>query len=256
MHPAALRSVVHLMRAMATEGLSAVDAADHAGYSPYHFNRLFSAAMLVPPGLYLSALRVDAAKRLLLADATPVIDIAAAVGYDSLSSFARRFKTMVGTSPGAFRVLADTVAETTTTAFTLSDPRQPVVRVRPRLPGPLRPRPTVALWIGWFSRPAPIGLPAAGVLTTSDAEVELPLSPGNPWLLSFAVSAQARAEDQLVPQRPLVARCPFPLAAATTVELQYRHATDVDLPLLTALPILNRPDAVSNFGQTSIRSRG
>lgn len=250
MHPAALGSVVRIMRAMATEGLSTVDAADHAGYSPYHFNRLFSATMQVSPGLYLTALRIDAAKRLLLADAAPVIDVAAAVGYNSLSSFSRRFRTVVGIYPGAFRALADTVTDSTIQPFRLSDPQQLAVRVRPRLPDPLRPKPTVALWIGWFPRPAPIGLPAAGVLTTSDAEVALPLSPGNPWLLSFAVSARAGAEEQLVPQRPLVARCPFPLTTATTVELHYQHATDVDLPLLPALPLLNRPDYVSNFGQS------
>jgi AraC-like DNA-binding protein len=242
MHPAVLRSVVHTMRAMATEGLSTADAADHAGYSPYHFNRLFSATMRVSPGFFLTALRMDAAKRLLLADTAPVIDVAAAVGYDSLSSFSRRFRTAVGTPPGAFRVLVDTVAESTVQPFQLGDRKQPAVRVRPRLPGPLRPGPSVALWIGWFPGPAPIGLPAAGVLTTSDAEVALPLCLGNPWLLSFAVSAHAGPEEQLVPQRPLVASCPVPLTTATTVELHYQHATDVDLPLLSALPLLSRPD--------------
>ncbi len=255
MQPAVLRSAVRIMRAMATEGLSAVDAADHAGYSPYHFNRLFAATMRVPPGAYLTALRIDAAKRLLLADTAPVIDVAAAVGYDSLSSFARRFRSTVGTSPGGFRVLADTVAESTVQPFKLGDPRQPAVRVLPRLPDSLRPGPAVVLWIGWFPRPAAIGLPAAGVVSTSAAEVELPLCPGNRWLLSFAVSAHAGPEEQLVPQRPLVARCPAPLTAATTVELHYRRATDLDLPLLPALPVLNRPGHISNFGQRSMRAR-
>lgn len=242
MHPAALHSAVRIMRTLATEGLSTADAADQTGYSPYHFNRLFSATVGVSPGLYLTALRIDAAKRLLLADEAPIIDVAAAVGFDSLSSFSRRFRTVVGTSPGAFRTLADTVAESTVQPFRLGDPQQPAVRVQPRLPGSLRPGPSVALWIGWFPRPAPIGLPTAGVLTTSDAEVALPLCPDNPWLLSFAVSTHAGAEEQLVPRHPLVARYPHPLTSATTVELHYRHATDIDLPLLPALPLLSRPD--------------
>jgi AraC-like DNA-binding protein len=240
MHPAVLRSVVNVMRAAATEGLSALDAADHAGYSPYHFNRLFSASMPVSPGQYLSALRIDAAKRLLLADAGPVIDIATEVGFDSLSSFSRRFRVMVGTSPGAFRRLADTVAETTIRPFRLGDPRQAAVTVRPRLPARSRPGPPAALWIGWFPRPAPIGLPAGGVLTTSNDQVMLPLSPGNPWLLSFAVPDHAEVADQLVPMCPLVARHRWPIVAATTVDLDYTYASEVDLPLLTALPSLVR----------------
>lgn len=228
------------MRAQATEGLSPVDAAASAGYSQYHFTRLFSAATGIPPGQYLTALRIDAAKRRLLATTDPVIDIAADVGFDSLSSFSRRFRVMVGTSPAAFRTLADTVAQRTLRPFRLGDPRQATVLVRPRLPAELRPGPVVALWIGWFPRPVPIGLPAAGVLTTSDQEITLPLCPDNPWLLSFAVSAHAEAHAQLAPERPLVASCASPVTAPTTVELTYRYASDVDLPLLTALPSLLR----------------
>lgn len=238
MHPAVLRSVVAVMRAGATDGMSTLDAADHAGYSPYHFNRLFSASMQVSPGQYLTGLRIEAAKRLLLSDTDSIIEIGAAVGFDSLSSFARRFRVMVGTSPGAFRRLADTVAETTIRPFHLGDPRQAAVVVRPRLPAEAWPGRAVALWVGWFPKPAPFGLPAGGVLTTSDDEVVLPLSPGNPWLLSFAVPVHAGVADQLAPKRPLVARHRLPLVAAATVDLHYEYAGDVDLPLLTALPSL------------------
>ncbi|ODR06934.1 hypothetical protein BHQ15_12270 [Mycolicibacillus koreensis] len=238
--PEMLRSAIQLMRSLATDRLSTVDVAEHAGYSPWHFIRMFSASTGISPGLYLAALRVDAAKRLLLADSAPVIDVAASVGYDSLSSFTRRFRTMVGTSPGMFRELADTVAAGSVTPFTLGDARQSVVWVRPHISVSLRPGHNVALWIGWFPKPAPIGLPTSGVLTTSHADVAVPLSPGNPWLLSFAVSAHAGAEDQLVPTRPLVARFPAPLVVPTTVDLHYRQATDVDLPLLSALPALKR----------------
>jgi hypothetical protein len=184
--------------------------------------------------------RIDATKRLLLADTGPVIDITTAVGFDSLSSFSRRFRAMVGTSPGAFRRLADTVSETTIRPFRLGDPGQATVTVRPWLPAGFGPGSAVALWIGWFPRPAPIGLPAGGVLTTSDDEVVLPLSPGNRWLLSFAVAAHAEVADQLVPVRPLVAGHRLPIVAATTVDLNYTYASDIDLPLLTALPSLVR----------------
>jgi AraC family transcriptional regulator len=81
------------------------DLADHAAYSPFHFTRLFTARVGMSPGQYLVAQRIDAAKRLLLEADDPVIDVATHVGFDSLSSFGRRFHATVGTSPGAFREL-------------------------------------------------------------------------------------------------------------------------------------------------------
>ncbi|MCV7194354.1 helix-turn-helix transcriptional regulator [Mycolicibacterium brumae] len=241
LHPAALRAVVQVMRAEAVTGLSATDAADHAAYSPFHFNRLFAATTGVSPGAYLTSLRIDAAKRLLLADPAPVIDVATEVGFDSLSSFSRRFRAVVGTSPAAFRALADHVDDGAVEPFRLVDPNQPTVRIRPRLPEHLRPGPRVELWIGWFPKPAPIGLPAAGALTVSDAELELPLCPDAPWLLSFAVSADACARERLAPSAPLVARHPAPLTSPTNIDLHYRYATPVDLPMLPALPALAGP---------------
>ena len=91
--------------------LDVADLAEHAGYSPFHFTRIFGARMGIGPGQHLIALRIDAAKRMLLAGDDAVIDVAAAVGFDSLSSFSRRFRSTVGVAPGQLRRLAQTVAE-------------------------------------------------------------------------------------------------------------------------------------------------
>ena len=88
-----------------------MDLADEAGYSAYHFSRMFRATLGLSPGRYLSAMRVAEAKRLLLTCTEPVIDVAAAVGFSSLSSFTRRFAASVGLPPGDLRHLADEVAE-------------------------------------------------------------------------------------------------------------------------------------------------
>ena len=95
----ALASVVDLAREQAPS-LQVSDLADHAGYSPFHFSRMFSARLGIGPGQYLIALRIARAKDLLLADEYPVIDVACAVGFDSLSSFSRRFRSTVGVAPG------------------------------------------------------------------------------------------------------------------------------------------------------------
>jgi AraC-like DNA-binding protein len=48
-------------------------------------------------------MRIDEAKRLLLADSHSVTDICFEVGYESLGSFSMRFRSLAGTSPQAFR---------------------------------------------------------------------------------------------------------------------------------------------------------
>ena len=57
---------------------------------------------------FLSQLRIDEAKRLILNTDMTIDRIAREVGYQNLSSFIRRFKQLTGTTPGAFR---DTMAE-------------------------------------------------------------------------------------------------------------------------------------------------
>lgn len=76
----ALSSVLDLARREHTGTLTVPDLADHAGYSPFHFSRLFTAAMRITPGQYPAALRIDTAKRLLMTADDPVIDCAVAAG--------------------------------------------------------------------------------------------------------------------------------------------------------------------------------
>lgn len=236
--PDRLRSVIGLMEADRWGELTVDDLADHAGYSRFHFSRLFTAATGAPPGRYASALRVDRAKRLLLTDSAPIIDIAATVGFDSLSSFGRRFQALVGVSPGRFRRLADTVADRTLTSFRTGGPTRPPVTIRPHLdPQDVGNRP-MALWIGWFPHPVPFGLPTAGILATTVNELRLPLCPGNPWLLSIAVPLHADVDEHLAPSRPLVARVPHPLREPTILDLRYARPTEPGPPILPALPSL------------------
>ena len=233
----ALSSVLELARAQHTDGLSVADLADHAGYSPFHFSRLFSASMHLSPGQFLTALRVDTAKRMLLANTDPVIDVAMGVGFDSLSSFSRRFRATVGVPPASLRTLADRVADAPPRPFRLVDEQAAAVRVTSVLPddGPS----AAALWLGWYRQPAPVGLPAAGVLAEYGEPVRLPLSPGAPWLLGFAVPDASDVASQLIPSKPLVAVHPAPLHAAGEVTLRYRAGTQ-GVPLLSALPSLCR----------------
>jgi AraC-like DNA-binding protein len=71
--------------------------------SPFHFSRLFTEAFGETPHEFVTRIRIDEAKRLLLAENRSVTDICLDVGYESLGSFSSRFRSLTGFSPAAFR---------------------------------------------------------------------------------------------------------------------------------------------------------
>lgn len=79
------------------------EAARQAYLSPFYFNRLFTEAFGETPHEFLTRLRIERARRLLLADRASVTDICFDVGYESLGSFSTRFRSLTGLSPVAFR---------------------------------------------------------------------------------------------------------------------------------------------------------
>jgi len=93
------RDAIH---ARYSQALRLQDLAREAALSPFHFLRLFRAAFGETPHRYLTRVRIDAAKRLLLADA-PVTDVCFDVGFQSLGSFSALFAKRVGSPPSAFR---------------------------------------------------------------------------------------------------------------------------------------------------------
>jgi transcriptional regulator GlxA family with amidase domain len=74
-----------------------------AGYSRYHFVRLFKEAYGETPGQYLSRRRVERAQDLLRTANLTVTEICLAVGFDSLGSFSSRFKQLTGLTPSEYR---------------------------------------------------------------------------------------------------------------------------------------------------------
>lgn len=79
------------------------DAAFAAGYSPYHYHRLFKELFGETPWQYVARLRFDEAKRLLCLSSQSVSDVCLDVGYESLASFSTAFSSRCGCPPTEFR---------------------------------------------------------------------------------------------------------------------------------------------------------
>jgi AraC-like DNA-binding protein len=68
-------------------------------FSPYHFPRIFQAAMNEAPLAYIERLRVERAARTLMASQDMLVtDVATACGFSSASTFAKAFKNHYGVS--------------------------------------------------------------------------------------------------------------------------------------------------------------
>ena len=74
-----------------------------AGFSAFHFLRIFSRVLGVTPHQYLIRSRLRRAARLLTDRDRSITDIAADVGFADLSNFVRTFHRAAGVSPRQFR---------------------------------------------------------------------------------------------------------------------------------------------------------
>ncbi len=71
--------------------------------SPNHFHKVFSETMGITPNLFITKLRLDKAKDLLIRTDLPVSDISAKCGFDNIPYFSYIFKKQIKLSPGEFR---------------------------------------------------------------------------------------------------------------------------------------------------------
>jgi AraC family transcriptional regulator len=71
--------------------------------SRFHFCTAFRLATGQTPHNWLTAIRIQQARRLLAEPDLPIIHVALAVGYQTPSAFAATFRNATGVTPSAFR---------------------------------------------------------------------------------------------------------------------------------------------------------
>ena len=74
-----------------------------AHVSPAHFSRQFRATFGETPHRYLQRRRVERAMELLRETERPVTEICFDVGFNSLGTFSRTFREIIGESPSSYR---------------------------------------------------------------------------------------------------------------------------------------------------------
>ena len=85
----------------APRSVSAV--ARQAGFSCFHFIRLFKSVFGKTPHQYQAQAQIERAKHLLILTDWSVTEVCMAVGFSSLGSFSSLFLRRVGMSPSAFK---------------------------------------------------------------------------------------------------------------------------------------------------------
>jgi AraC-like DNA-binding protein len=99
--PALARRLRELLDARVVEGVTLDTAAGLLQAHPAHLVRAFSGAYGIAPHQYLTARRVDRARRLLL-DGHPVGEVAVAAGFYDQAHLTRHFRKLVGVTPGRY----------------------------------------------------------------------------------------------------------------------------------------------------------
>lgn len=246
-HKQAVELAIQTMHIHLHEVLTLEDLASVACLSPSHFTRVFCRLIDIPPGEFLSALRFQAARHLLLTTSLSVTDICFEVGYTSTGSFTSRFTHLVGLSPRllrqrahAFEPLAGEPAERCpTTSYCL--PRKHTLLGRISAPETFRG----TIYVGLFTSPIPQGAPVCCTTLTSQGVYRLNgIADGVYHLRAAAFPVASDLQSSLLPgEQLLVGKSASPLIihhglVAGEPDLVLRPPRLTDPPLVMGLPLL------------------
>lgn len=102
-HSRVMRTALEYITANFARSLSLGQVAEHVGYSPAYFSRIFKQEMGQTFKEYLNALRIEKSKALLLGGPVSVAEVCHLVGFSDESYFCKTFRAVTGVSPDKFR---------------------------------------------------------------------------------------------------------------------------------------------------------
>jgi AraC-like DNA-binding protein len=227
----AVNRVIEAMRDNLGEPLTIDDMARTAMFSKFHFTRIFQQVTGLSPRRFLSAMRLQRAKQLLVSTSLSVTDISHQVGYSSVGTFSSRFTDSVGISPTAYRVLG-------------TPGPSPTVNWRPDRPGASAgvvhgavcagpADPVGRVFVALFPERIPRGRPVTHAVLGGPGPYAMDKVPPGAWyLLALAVARGGTEATYVISHGPIVvpAHTAVPLP-----ELRLRPVCALDPPVLPAL---------------------
>lgn len=256
MHDTAEQAVERVIATMLdnlSEPLTIDDMARVAMFSKFHFSRMFQRATGLSPGRFLSALRLQRAKQLLVSTSLNVADISMRVGYTSVGTFSSRFSRSVGLSPTTYRRLGGFTPK----IHPDSGPEVACGTVK----GIIHPHPTTGrqvTFVGLFPDRIPEGRPVSCAILDHAGQYALERVPKGAWyLLAHAVPAGTEESVDGAGLNPddLSVGIVGPIemcrdSVVESVDLQLKPMRTMDPPVLLALFDV-RKDALIRAGVRS-----
>jgi AraC-like DNA-binding protein len=226
------------MRENLGEQLTVDDMARAAMFSKFHFTRIFQRATGVSPGRFLSALRLQRAKHLLVSTSLKVADISLRVGYNSVGTFSSRFSRSVGMSPTTYRRLAGFAHHIPVSAApNIGPPSAACVHGQVRSADPAAKG---LVFIGLFPERIPEGRPVRCAILSRPGAFHFTAVPPGAWYLlaqsvtgdpAEPVGGQSGQTVSVATRGPLTIR----RDAVIEVDLELQPARALDPPVLLAL---------------------
>lgn len=244
----AVERVIRFMHErVADEPPTLSEMAQIASFSPYHFHRVFCLVTGVPPRRFMSAVRLEVARRLLADSCLRVTDVCFEVGYQSLGTFSAQFTRAVGVAPKTLRRLSANIPRSSIRLVRdntnlVDDHHQPLVTGHVHAPEPTGS----LIFVGLFSSPLPQGRPHACTLLIEPGEFRFAApADGTYYLFGAAVRwpvdrSPARSHE-FMPH--WIGACPRPVhvsdgRARGSTDLLLRPRLPTDPPIVVSLSSL------------------
>jgi AraC-like DNA-binding protein len=244
-YEAAVVRAIHHMKEHLEAPLDLDELARIVAISKFHLVRVFDEITGTTPHHFLSCLRVQRAKELLLKTDASITEVCLEVGYNSLGTFSNTFSELVGVSPQAFRALPKrmTAAQFATTIWRY-------LAARKKISGPVMegvvegPRsPKGFIFVGTFTSGVPLGVPFSGTVMVGRGKFRIERPAVREFhLLAALVPLSAKLAEMVV-------NIPISYVASARVQndlgvppekhvLRLRPLRPTDPPIVMALPAL------------------
>ncbi|GHH98700.1 helix-turn-helix transcriptional regulator [Neobacillus kokaensis] len=243
-----MKEAIHYIQTHLYDHITLDILASHVSYSPYHFSRIFKEETGLSPLYFVSSMRLQRAKELLLNTNMSVRDISLEIGQQSLGTFTTRFSKSDGVTPAYFRNTQEQAENLLNSLHGL----ERETKLQHSVNSFLSVNGTVfteeefegVILVGLFPKPIPEGLPLYGTLLFFLGEFQFHnVKPGLYYLFATSVPWGMKAQNFLVPHTTLRYKPTGPILVTGNVqvphqELHLRAAQLDDPPILISIPRL------------------